>query len=93
MGDNCRFAAYCYLIGGSEYKFDRVDIPIAEQGVISKGGIKVDANVWLGAGVTVVDGVKIERDVIVGAGAVVLKNLPPFAIATGVPAQIVKVRK
>ena len=56
-------------------------------------GIEVDDNVWLGAHVVVADGATIGRDAIVGAGAVVRGEIPPFAIAAGVPARVVRDRR
>ena len=47
---------------------------------------KIGRDVWLGAGVKVLGGVTI--GCVVGAGAVVTKDLPPYAIAVGVPARI-----
>ena len=49
---------------------------------------KIGRDVWLGAGVTVLGGVTLGDGCIVGAGAVVTKDLPPGAIAHGVPAVI-----
>lgn len=49
----------------------------------------IGADVWLGAGVTVLGGVRIGDGCIVGAGAVVTKDLPPGTIALGVPARVV----
>lgn len=49
-------------------------------------------DVWIGARVTIIDGVTIGDGAIIGAGAVVTKNIPPYAIAVGVPAKIVKYR-
>jgi len=55
--------------------------------------VKIGRDVWLGSGVKVLGGVTIGDGCIVGAGAVVTSDLPPFCIATGVPARIVKYRK
>lgn len=50
---------------------------------------KIGADVWLGAGVTVLGGVTIGDGCVVGAGAVVSRDLPPGAIAVGVPARVI----
>lgn len=49
-------------------------------------------DVFIGANVTVLDGVKIADGAVIGAGAVVVKDVPPYAIAVGVPARVVKYR-
>jgi len=82
---NHLMAAFCYLVGG-DHDSDRTDIPVLFQGRSSKG-IMIEDNVWLGAGVAVLDGVTIGRDTIIGAGAVVNKDVEEFAIAAGLPAK------
>jgi acetyltransferase-like isoleucine patch superfamily enzyme len=82
---NHLMAAFCYLVGG-DHDSDRTDIPVLFQGRSSKG-ITIDENVWLGAGVAVLDGVTIGRDSIIGAGAVVNKDVTEFAVAAGLPAK------
>lgn len=49
-------------------------------------------DVFIGANVTVLDGVKIGDGAVVGAGAIVVDDIPPYAIAVGVPAKVVKYR-
>ena len=49
-------------------------------------------DVFIGANVTVLDGVTIGDGAVVGAGAVVTKDIPPYAIAVGVPAKVSKYR-
>lgn len=49
-------------------------------------------DVFIGANVTVIDGVTIGDGAVIGAGAVVVNDIPPFAIAVGVPAKVVKYR-
>ena len=49
-------------------------------------------DVWLGHGVIVLPGVAIGTGAAVGAGAVVTKDLPPFAVAVGNPARVIRFR-
>ncbi|MCC8356450.1 MAG: sugar O-acetyltransferase [Oscillospiraceae bacterium] len=52
--------------------------------------IKIGAHVWIGSNATVLPGVTIGEWAVVAAGAVVTKNVPPFTVVGGVPAQIIK---
>ncbi|MFN8060071.1 MAG: acyltransferase [Vicinamibacterales bacterium] len=91
VGARTLLAAYTYLIGG-DHDWDRVDVSVLEQGRHAHG-IVVGEGAWLGAGAKVLDGVEVGDHSIVGAGAVVTKAVPPFAIAAGIPARIVKDRR
>jgi len=93
LGANILIAAYCYLVAGGNHDFGRTDVPVIQQPSLSKGGIAVEDNVWLGARVTVLDGVTVGQDAILGAGAVVLRDVPAFAVAAGVPAKVIKSRQ
>jgi acetyltransferase-like isoleucine patch superfamily enzyme len=44
----------------------------------------------IGANVTILPGVVIGEDALVGAGSVVVRNVPPGAVAVGNPARIIK---
>lgn len=65
---------------------------IKDQGITAEG-ITIEDDVWLGSNVVVVDGVTIGKGCVVGAGAVVTRNLPPYSVAVGVPAKVVKDRR
>lgn len=58
----------------------------------SKGPIIIKDDVWIGTDSIILSGVTIGQGAIIGAGTVVSKNIPPYAIAIGNPAQIVKYR-
>ena len=90
VGDYGLFAAYTYVVGGGHDHSDLGAVMI-DQPRPSKG-VTIGRNVWLGAGVKVLDGVTLGSNVVVGAGAVVNESLPDSVIAAGVPAKIIKRR-
>lgn len=49
-------------------------------------------DVWIGQGVTIMGGVKIGNGAVIGANAVVAKEIPPYAVAVGNPARVIKYR-
>lgn len=57
-----------------------------------KGPVIIEDDVWLGESVIVMSGVHIGRGAVIGAGAVVTKDIPPYAVAVGVPATVIKYR-
>lgn len=54
--------------------------------------VVIDEDVWCGANVTILKGVTIGRGSIIAAGAVVTKDIPPYSVAGGVPARVIKTR-
>jgi acetyltransferase-like isoleucine patch superfamily enzyme len=91
IGRYCILAAFSY-IGGLNHRSDRTDLPIALQGIDSKGGVTIEDEAWIGAGAVVLDGVRVGRGAIVGAGAVVTRDVPAYAVVTGIPARVVRFR-
>lgn len=54
--------------------------------------IIVEEDVWIGANVTLISGAHIGRGAVVGACCLVRNDIPPYAIAVGVPAKVVGVK-
>lgn len=54
------------------------------------GDIVVEDDVWIGASAIILPGVIIGRGAVVAAGAVVTKDVPPNALAAGVPARVIR---
>lgn len=52
--------------------------------------IVIDEDAWIGSNVTLLAGVHIGRGATVAAGAVVTKDIPPYCIAGGIPAKVIK---
>jgi hypothetical protein len=91
IGDSALIADGVY-ISDFDHNFADVTRPIKDQG-IAKSRVRIDRDVWLGTKVTVCRGVLIGQGAVVGANAVVTRDLPPYAVAVGVPARIMKDRR
>ena len=58
----------------------------------TNGDIVVDDDVWIGTRCLILSGTHIGQGAVIAAGAVVTKDIPPYAIAGGVPAKVIKYR-
>jgi acetyltransferase-like isoleucine patch superfamily enzyme len=59
---------------------------------VSRGPIHIGHDVWIGLNAIILPGLSIGSGAIIGAGAVVTKDIPPYAIAAGNPARVVRFR-
>ena len=92
IGNDVLIASFVYI---SDHQhglrdFSDLDIPPIKRGLSSKGSIKIGNKVWIGEKVTILPGVTIGDCSIIGAGSVVTKDIPPYSIACGNPARIIK---
>lgn len=93
VGKYSFLAGHCYLVAGGSHSFSRTDIPIMFQPSLTKGGIAIGDDCWLGASVTVLDGVTLGKGCVIGAGAVVRDSFPDYSVAVGNPARKIKDRR
>ncbi|MBW4479851.1 MAG: GAF domain-containing protein [Tolypothrix brevis GSE-NOS-MK-07-07A] len=91
IGKDCMIASHSGIYANN-HNFADLNVLIREQGVTRKG-IIIEDNCWLGHGVTVLDGVIIGEGSVIGAGSVVSKDIPPFSVAVGVPAKVIRDRQ
>ena len=63
-----------------------------EHEAISRGDIIIEDDVWIGARSIILSGVTIGQGAVIGAGSIVTKNIPPYTVAAGVPARVLKNR-
>lgn len=89
IGEHCMLANGC-LVTDAAHRFEDPDQPVPWQGFTSKGPTSLGDNVWLGANVVVTSGVSIGRRSVIGANSVVTDDIPPFSIAAGSPAKVLK---
>jgi acetyltransferase-like isoleucine patch superfamily enzyme len=90
IGDDVRIAPNV-MIMPMNHSFANPDVSIRNQEIQAQG-ITIEDDVWLGAGAIVLDGVTIGKGSVIGAGAVVTRDIPPYSVAVGVPAKVVKKR-
>lgn len=91
IGNSVRIATHTVIIPAN-HVFSDTSVPIRLQG-LSMLGVVIEDDVWIGAGVRVLDGVTIGAGSIVAAGAVVTKDVPAFSIVGGVPARVIGQRE
>lgn len=75
----------------STFPFKAQALGVEQEG-LSKGDIVINDDVWIGYNALIMSGVEIGQGAVIAAGAVVTKNIPPYAIAGGVPARVLKYR-
>jgi acetyltransferase-like isoleucine patch superfamily enzyme len=88
IGNDIRLAQNITL-SGLNHNYEDINIPIHKQGV-STAPISIEDNTWIGANVVVLAGVTIGKHAIVAAGSIVTKDIPPYSVAVGNPARIIK---
>lgn len=84
IATNCAFYPYDHDIRRGER--------ITAQRLTSRGDIVIDDDVWIGTGAIILSGVRIGSGAVIGAGSVVTTSIPADAVATGVPARVVRLR-
>jgi acetyltransferase-like isoleucine patch superfamily enzyme len=91
IGDSVLIGPQAVLLaGGRHHRFDRLDVPIKDQGNPPKEPLRIGSGAWIGANATVL--AEVGHDAIVGAGAVVTRAVPPYAIVAGNPARLLRMR-
>ncbi|MDN3548552.1 acyltransferase [Mucilaginibacter aquaedulcis] len=78
-------------IFSENHNFSDFSLNIKDQGV-TRNGVFIDDNCWIGAGVTILAGVTIGRGCVIAAGSIVTKSVMPHSIIAGVPGRVLKKR-
>lgn len=87
---NCATTYPFYIMGGTGYWGG--NMAPHESELPNKGDIIIGNDVWIGQNVTILPGVHIGDGAIIGLNATVAKDVPPYSIAVGNPAKVVKKR-
>lgn len=102
IGKFCSIGKGCKVILGGNHRGDWIstfpfsalfpDSPDIADYQVSKGDVAIGNDVWIGAGVTILSGVTIGDGAIIGAGSVVVKDVAPYTLVAGNPAEFKKRR-
>lgn len=76
---------------GTDFKKDR-SFPTANKDwtVVKMAPIYIKSRVWIGFNVSILKGVTIGEGAVIGAGSVVTNDIPPYTLAAGNPARVVR---
>lgn len=92
IGNNVRIGRKVFITDNAHGVSDRklLDTAPNKRPLASKGPVLIEDNVWIGEMCCIMPGVRIGKGSIIGANAVVTKDVPPYSVAVGNPAKIVK---
>ncbi|QOG03780.1 DapH/DapD/GlmU-related protein [Flavobacterium sp. MDT1-60] len=74
----------------NNHKFDRLDIPLIDQGYYPDEMIVLKKGCWIGANAILLPGIVVGCNSVVGAGSVVTKSVLDGVVVAGNPAKIIK---
>lgn len=77
------------VLSGLNHIYEDVERPIVDQ-LVRTAPIVIEDECWIGANAVITAGVTIGKHAIVAGGAVVTRDVPPYSIAAGNPARIIK---
>ncbi len=78
-------------IFSENHHFNNLDLPIKEQGV-DRSFVTIEDDCWIASNVVILAGVTIGKGSVIASGSVVTKDIPPFSVAAGIPAKVIKSR-
>ena len=91
IGDNVMMGPECYIFSNN-HSFNRVDIPMIDQGHTQEKKTIIEDDVWIGRQVIFTPGRIVKKGSIVAAGCILTKDFPEYSIIGGNPSRLIKKR-
>ena len=88
LGNNAGIAHNCTVLGMTQ-QYENSEASFLTEPVLSSE-VVVDDEAWVGSNVVILYGVTIGKHSVVGAGSVVTHDVPPYSVAVGSPAKVIK---
>jgi acetyltransferase-like isoleucine patch superfamily enzyme len=92
IGDDCLIGPNVSIVGNN-YRYDDLETPIRLQEKTSAKGIRIGANVWIGAGCAILEGADIGSGSILAPNTVVSSVIPESSVVQGNPGKIIFTRR
>ncbi len=77
------------VASGLNHQYTDINTPINQQKILT-APIVIEDDCWIAANAVITAGVTIGKHSVIAAGAVVTKDIPPFSVAAGNPAKVIK---
>lgn len=93
IGNGCLLGRDTFITDnshGENISINELNISPHERNIFSKGPVIIGDNVWTGKNVCIMPNVKIGNGAIIVANSVVTHNIPPYSVAVGSPAKVIK---
>lgn len=92
IGNGCLTGRWVTITDNSHGTFSESELKIIpkQRKLHSKGNVVIGENVWIGEKATILPGVSIGTGAIIAANAVITKDIPPYSIAAGCPAKVIR---
>lgn len=91
IGDRVSITPNCVIVDVT-HPFDHVEGKVGDGILDEDSYVRIEDDVFLGAGCVVMPNVTIGRGTVVGAGSVVATSLPAGVVAAGSPARVIRRR-
>lgn len=88
IGNNVEIGPNVSIITGEHHTM--IEERRANRGYEFTRAVVIGDDCWIGAGVIILAGVTVGSGCSIGAGSVVKANIPPFSVAVGVPARVIR---
>jgi acetyltransferase-like isoleucine patch superfamily enzyme len=88
LGEKVLIARNVY-VSDHIHAYGNPEVAVLDQGLTRLQPVVIEDGAWLGENVVVCPGVTIGRGAVIGANAVVREDVPPHAVAVGIPARVV----